>query len=111
MAKDVVIPDLAEATSDQLYRAMDFLLAADAELQELVFFNVANLLNLEVDVVFLDTTSTYFEVEEPDDPDNTKLHLRRRGKSKDNHPELPQVVIGFAITREGIPVRCWTWPR
>jgi hypothetical protein len=26
-----------------------------------VFFAVANLLNLEVDVLFLDTTSTYFE--------------------------------------------------
>lgn len=110
VAKDVFIPGLPEATSDQLYRAMDFLLAADADLQELVFFNVASLLNLEVDVIFLDTTSTYFEVEAPDDPEDTKLNLRRRGMSKDNHPELPQVVVGFAITREGIPVRCWTWP-
>ena len=110
VAKDVLIPDLAGVTSDQLYRAMDFLLAADAELQELVFFNAANLLNLEVDIIFLDTTSTYFEVETPDDPEDTRLHLRRRGESKDNHPELPQVKIGFAITREGIPVRCWTWP-
>jgi transposase len=23
---------------------------------------------------------------------------------------MPQVVIGMAVTREGIPVRCWTWP-
>jgi transposase len=109
IAKDVVIPGLEAVSSDQLYRAMDFLLEADAEIQKAVFFNVANLLNLEVDVIFLDTTSTYFEVENPDDPEDPKLHLRRRGKSKDNHPELPQVVVGFAITREGIPVRCWTW--
>lgn len=109
VAKDVFIPGLETVTSDQLYRAMDFLLEADAEIQKAVFFNVASLLNLEVDVIFLDTTSTYFEVEDPDDPEDEKLHLRRRGKSKDNHPELPQVVVGFAITREGIPVRCWTW--
>ena len=109
VAGDVVIPGLDTVTSQQLYRAMDFLLEADAEIQKAVFFNVANLLNLEVDVIFLDTTSTYFEVGDPDDPEDPKLHLRRRGKSKDNHPELPQVVVGFAITREGIPVRCWTW--
>lgn len=108
--RDVLITGLTEVTSDQLYRAMDFLLDAQAEIQKAVFFNVASLLNLEVDVVFLDTTSTYFEVESPDDPEDAKLHLRRRGHSKDNHPELPQVVIGFAMTKEGIPVRCWTWP-
>ena len=25
-------------------------------------------------------------------------------------PDLPQIVIGLAVTREGIPVRCWCWP-
>jgi transposase len=23
---------------------------------------------------------------------------------------LPQIVIGLAVTKEGIPVRCWCWP-
>ncbi len=111
VAKDVVVPGLDAVGSEQLYRAMDFLLSADAAIQEAVFFGVANLLNLEVDVIFLDTTSTYFEVEAEDDEDpDARLHLRQRGKSKDNHPELPQVVIGVAMTRQGIPVRCWTWP-
>lgn len=110
IAKDVVVPGLDAVGSEQLYRAMDFLLAADAAIQEGVFFNVANLLNLEVDVVFLDTTSTYFEVENEDEPGDERLHLRQRGYSKDNHPELPQVVIGLAMTKDGIPVRCWTWP-
>jgi hypothetical protein len=110
VARDVVVPGLDAVGSEQLYRAMDFLLAADAKIQEGVFFSVANLLNLEVDVLFLDTTSTYFEVENPDEPGDERLHLRQRGYSKDNHPELPQVVIGFAMTKQGIPVRCWTWP-
>jgi hypothetical protein len=30
--------------------------------------------------------------------------------SKDHRPDLPQVVIGLAVTREEIPVRCWCWP-
>ena len=34
----------------------------------------------------------------------------RYGHSKDHRPDLPQVVIGLAVTREGIPVRVWVWP-
>jgi transposase len=36
--------------------------------------------------------------------------LRRFGNSKDHRGDLPQVVIGLAVTREGVPVRCWVWP-
>src|SRR6266536_723509 len=35
---------------------------------------------------------------------------RTHGHSKDHRPDLPQVVIGMAVTREGIPVRVWTFP-
>ena len=68
-------------------------------------------MNLEVDLLFFDTTSTYFEAE-PDsseaDPD--QVPFRALGHSKDHRPDLPQVVIGLAVTREGIPVRVWVWP-
>ena len=30
--------------------------------------------------------------------------------SKDHRPDLPQVVLGMAVTAEGIPVRCLTFP-
>ena len=33
-----------------------------------MFDAVAHLLNLEVDLIFFDTTSTYFETEQPDEP-------------------------------------------
>jgi hypothetical protein len=112
---DVAVPGLSMMDADQAYRAMDLLIDADAgahaRVQETVFFAVANLLNLEVDVLFFDTTSTYFELDEEDDPDAATIStLRRFGKSKDHRPDLPQVVIGLAVTREGIPVRCWVWP-
>jgi hypothetical protein len=36
--------------------------------------------------------------------------FRTHGKSKDHRDDLPQVVIGMAVTRTGIPVRVWSWP-
>ena len=114
---DVAIPELAGMDEDQAYRAMDLLIEADtdASVQEAVFFAVADLLNLEVDLLFFDTTSTYFERDTEDDPDHGNdgpggSGLRRYGHSKDHRPDLPQIVIGLAVTREGIPVRVWCWP-
>jgi hypothetical protein len=107
--QDAAIPGLSTMDEDQAYRAMDLLVDADTQgkVQESVFFAVANLLNLEVDLLFFDTTSTYFE---RDDEDTGADAFRRFGHSKDHRPDLPQVVIGLAVTREGIPVRCWCWP-
>ncbi len=104
--EDVYIPGLETAGAQQFYRAMGFLLEAQAELQKQVYWSVANLLNLEVDLLYFDTTSTYFEVEDEDGEDG----LRRKGLGKDHRPDRPQAVIGLAVTREGIPVRSWVWP-
>jgi hypothetical protein len=120
LGRDVVIDGIGGVSDDELYRAMDFLLACSGRVQESVFFSLANLLNLEVDVIFFDTTSTYFEVDVDDDAiwngeaaeeeRPVAGPLRRLGHSKDHRPDLPQVVIGLAVTREGIPVRVWVWP-
>jgi transposase len=119
VGRDVVIDGVSQVSDDQLYRAMDFLLGCAERVQESVFFSVAHLLNLEVDVIFFDTTSTYFETESADldDEDDDQAAgaggdgpLRRQGHSKDHRPDLPQVLIGLAVTREGIPVRVWVWP-
>lgn len=113
-SRDAAITGLDGIDDDRCYRAMDLLASADAEgkVQAAVFFGVADLLNLEVDLLFFDTTSTYFEIEEADelDGDSEGEALRRFGHSKDHRPDRPQVVIGLAVTREGIPVRCWVWP-
>jgi hypothetical protein len=106
---DAAIPGLAGMDDDQAYRAMDLLVEADTEarVQEAVFFAAATLLNLEVDLLFFDTTSTFFQRDGEDDGADG---FRRLGHSKDHRPDLPQVVIGLAVTREGIPVRVWCWP-
>ena len=55
-------------SDDACYRAMDWLIAVEDRLARGVFDAVAHLLNLEVDLIFFDTTSTYFETEDADEP-------------------------------------------
>jgi transposase len=111
-SQDVHVAGLNAMDDDHAYRAMDLLVDADAQakLQEAVFFATADLLNLEVDLLFFDTTSTYFERDQPDQADDDGPAFRVYGNSKDHRPDLPQIVIGLAVTREGIPVRVWVWP-
>jgi hypothetical protein len=144
---DVHIDDLPETSDDACYRAMDWLHDVRDKLEAGVFGQVANLLNLEVDLLFFDTTSTYFERDDPDEPvardehghplpddlaehhgagkkddatanngagekdgQDNSVGFRAYGKSKDSRDDLPQIVIGMAVTRDGIPVRVWCWP-
>ncbi len=126
VSEDVLIEGLPATTDDACYRAMDWLLEVRDALEKEVFGQVANLLNLEVDLLFFDTTSTYFETGEADEPvarderglpagdgddgEHARRGFRAYGKSKDHRDDLPQVVIGMAVTRDGIPVRIWCWP-
>ena len=130
----VAIGDCPDFDDDGAYRAMDFLLAALPEIAERIFSATANLLNLSCDIIFVDTTSTYFETDVADGEDDLDLAksaqekaaedkghadatgpaesaTRRFNKhSKDHRSDLPQVVLGMAVTLEGVPVRCWTFP-
>jgi transposase len=111
VAERAAIPGLDVVDDDACYRAMDWLLEIHDELAEAVYFAVADLLNLEVDLLFFDTTSTYFEVDQADEPaDGETVGFRAYGHSKDHRPDLPQVIVGMAVTRGGIPIRVWCWP-
>jgi len=103
VSEDVALGNPEPISLQHLYRAMDFVLEHQEKIQKEVFFSTADLLNLEVDLLFFDTTTTYMEREEEEG-------LRRYGHSKDNRPDLPQIVIGLAVTKEGLPVRCWVLP-
>jgi len=75
----------------------------------------ADLFRLDVDLIFYDTTTAYFEVDEPDEDDQEwagRLYapLRRRGHSKEGRDGQPQVIIALAVTRDGMPVRSWVLP-
>jgi hypothetical protein len=125
IAHDVVIDGLEQVIDEACYRAMDWLIEVEPALSRIVYDNTATLLNLEVDLLFFDTTSTYFELEDADapvardehgrrvgdgDPAATETGFRTWGKSKDSRADLPQIVVGMAVTRDGIPVRVWAWP-
>lgn len=114
----VAIPGLEELDDDTCYRSMDRLLELEAPITEAVYWQVADLLNRDVDLLFFDTTSTYFETDEADAPSEEAMEADPKAKgfrtynkhSKDHRPDLPQIVVGLAVTREGIPVRVWSWP-
>ena len=55
VAERVAIPDCAGFSDDCAYAAMDFLLDALREIASEVFASVAHLLNLDVDIVFVDS--------------------------------------------------------
>jgi hypothetical protein len=119
------------------YAAMDFLLDALGEIATGIFDRTANLLNLSCDVIFVDTSWTYWEVDVADEQIDlagaraveqdkqaasvmagddgpvvpAEAAVRQFSKhSKDKRTDLPQVVIAMAVTAEGIPIRCWTFP-
>jgi hypothetical protein len=160
-AGDDVVGALVGVGEDECYRAMDWLIQAAPQVEREVFWSVASLLDLEVDLLFFDTTSTYFQTEDADAPvargmpvpdtapqsapqpvppragtttavatdtptgapadtaeaaetaeagGGGSAGFRTWGKSKDSRGDLPQIVIGMAVTRAGIPVRVWCWP-
>jgi hypothetical protein len=117
VAQRVFIEGVAGLSDDAAYRSMDFVLDALAEIAAEVFSSVAHLLDLDREIVFMDSTSTYWQVDSPDelaelaeDPVDdeaaspTEAGARRFGHSKDHRRDLPQVVVAMAVTREGIPV-------
>ena len=127
--EDVLITGLPETTDDACYRAMDWLLEIRGALEKTVFDRLAELPGRETDLLFFDTTSTYFVTEDADAPvprderggavpagdrqeggELKTAGFRTWGKSKDHRDDLPQVVIGMAVTRDGIPLRVWCWP-
>lgn len=124
LKEDARIPGTEGLALQHLYRAMDFLEANKEPIEREIFFRVADLLSLDVEVIFYDTTSLHFEIDEEDQgvgPEGV-MHGRRaagrkryaaprqRGHSKNGRSDAPQIVIGLALTREGFPVRHWVFP-
>jgi transposase len=115
LREEVFLPSAKLLDLHHLYFAMDFLELHKAEVEKSVYFAMADLMNADVDVVFYDTTSLHFEVDEEDEQPQSHKRLgkyeplRKRGHSKNGRGDAPQIVIGLAITRDGLPVRSWVW--
>jgi len=57
----------------------------------------------DLDIVFFDTTSIYFEGEGGET-------MGQRGHSKDHRPDLKQMVVGMVLDRNGDPICSELWP-
>ncbi len=109
------LPDAAGLAVDQCYRALDFFTVWAEEIERDVFLKAADLFHLDVDLIFYDTTTAYFEIDDPDEDEQEwagRLYapLRKRGHSKEGRDNQPQVIIALAVTRDGMPVRSWVLP-
>ena len=109
------LPEAKDLTPYQFYRALDFLAVWSDQIERAVFLRAADLFRLDVDLIFYDTTTAYFEIDEPDEHCELwggKLYapLRQRGHNKEGRDNQPQVIIALAVTRDGLPVRSWVLP-
>jgi hypothetical protein len=66
-------------------------------------FNHRRDLFTDLQLVFFDTTSIYFEGEGGQD-------IGQRGFSKDHRPDLYQMVVGAVLDGQGRPICCELWP-
>jgi hypothetical protein len=89
---------IAEATEDELYRAMDWLLAR----QERIETALARRHLADGSLVLYDLTSTYLE--------GRRCELARHGYSRDGRPDRAQVVFGLLTDERGCPIAVEAFP-
>lgn len=80
-------------SEDRIYRFLDTL--NKDELTKTAFDFVSKK-NNGIALIFYDVTTLYFEANDEDD-------LRKKGFSKDHKNELPQIVIGLFVDKDGYP--------
>jgi hypothetical protein len=97
---DLLGEDFALAAKDNWYRVQDKLLAHKEALFTFLKGRWESLFGLTFDVLLYDLTSTYFEIDAPEDPEDKRQH----GYSRDKRPDCVQVVIALVVTPEGFPL-------
>ena len=107
LAEEVRIEGCEVLELQHLYRAMDFLVQHGEALEKGLYYRIADLFNLDVELIFYDTTYVHFEIADEDTVGEEVA--RRRGHSKNGRGDAPQVVVGLAVTRDGFPVRHWVF--
>ena len=97
---DLLDVDVRAVQDDTLYRGHDHVL----EHREALFAHLrqrwVDLFNARYEVLLYDLTSTYFECDVPEDPNDP----RRFGHSRDRRSDCVQVVIALVVTPEGLPL-------
>lgn len=85
-------------SEDELYRYMDKLHNSQKDLvQQISYQHTLQILNGEIQAVFYDVTTLYFEIEREDD-------MRKTGFSKDGKHQHPQIVLGLLVSKSAYPL-------
>ena len=92
----IYFPQIRVLEYHKLLRALGYLTRIKEEVERRLFERQKDLFHLEVDVVFYDITSTYFESEGPP--------IAKKGYSRDKRRDRNQVLIALAVTKEGFPI-------
>lgn len=87
---------VAASQLQQWYRTLDQLLENKAAIEHALFLQLRDLFSLQVDMVFYDLTSSYFEGHGPP-------ALAANGHSRDGKPRNRQVLIGLVMV-DGWPI-------
>jgi hypothetical protein len=95
--KTVEAPGCERIQLQHMYRAVRWLAEIREELERELFFRDRDLFTQDLDLVFLDTTSTYLYRGE-------ETEYARRGYSRDHRPDLPQMVLCVAVDRRSWPI-------
>jgi hypothetical protein len=95
--KTVEAPGFEKIELQHLYRGVGLLSDLRESLEKQLYLQDRDLFNQNLDLVFVDTTSTYMyrDIESP---------LWRRGHSRDHRPDLPQVILAIVVDRQGWPI-------
>ena len=97
--KTVECEGLESLDLQHLYRTVGFLHDVRAELEKELFLRDRDLFSQKLDLLFLDTTSTYVYGQK-------ETEFRKRGYSRDHRGDLLQYVLCVAVDAKGWPV---TW--
>jgi len=104
----VYMPSCDSLKLENMYEAMDLFYEHAEEIEKQIFNQTANLFNLQVDLIFYDTTTASFSINYGDDEDSEGSY-RKFGHCKEGGWG-PQVVVALAVTRDGLPVKSWVFP-
>ena len=96
--EDLLGVPVEKVHTDRLYAGLDQLLLHKQAIEKHLKQRLGDLFDLKYDLLLYDITSTYFEGECRRNP------MAKRGYSRDNRPDCPQVCIGLVVTDDGMPL-------
>ena len=87
-----------EWSEDAIYRYMDKLHSTQKEfVQQISYAHSLKVLGGQINVVFYDVTTLYFEIDQEDE-------LRKTGFSKEGKHQNPQIILGLLVSKNGYPL-------